>query len=252
MARDDQTEMGGDSPRLPTTHWSELAKLGAPVTTEHRAALAVLLQRYWKPVYCYLRRRGFNNEDAKDLVQEFFTSALEKELFQRADPTRGRFRAFLLACLDRFVANVQRAKRAKRRRPAKGIVSIQQLSEEMEIPFEPSEDETPDKIFDRSWASELVLRVLRQLQKECHTTGKQAHYLVFHRRLIAPVLEGAEPPAMAELAEELGVTPKQAANLLLTARRAYQRLLREEIKLYAASEDEVEFEVQDVFTYLAV
>jgi len=31
-----------------------------------------MLKTYWKPVYCYLRCKGYDNEQAKDLTQGFF------------------------------------------------------------------------------------------------------------------------------------------------------------------------------------
>lgn len=88
----DKTDVGGGRKSFPTTHWSQLAAVRDGMTAEHRDALNFLIRQYWKPVYCYLRRRGYGNEDAKDLVQEFFTSWLVKEVFGRADPARGRHR----------------------------------------------------------------------------------------------------------------------------------------------------------------
>lgn len=61
---------------------------------ERRPILDFLIRRYWKPVYCFVRRSGFDDEHAKDLVQEFFMVVLSKNLFAKADPTRGRFRIF--------------------------------------------------------------------------------------------------------------------------------------------------------------
>ncbi len=71
MAFDD-TEMGGKRAEFPSTHWSVLAAVRGTITPAHREAINLLIKRYWKPVYCYLRRRGHGNEGAKDLVQEFF------------------------------------------------------------------------------------------------------------------------------------------------------------------------------------
>ncbi|MBN1346315.1 MAG: hypothetical protein JXQ73_26745, partial [Phycisphaerae bacterium] len=101
MAPSDDTEMGEGGGRFPTTHWSLLAEVRGELTPAHRVVLNLMIERYWKPVYCYVRRRGFGNEDAKDLTQEFFSSWLQRDVFGRVDPSRGRFRSFMLACLDR-------------------------------------------------------------------------------------------------------------------------------------------------------
>ena len=62
---------------------------------EAREALAMLCQAYWYPIYAFVRRRGFSPEQARDRTQDFFAYVLERELIARADPARGRFRAFL-------------------------------------------------------------------------------------------------------------------------------------------------------------
>ena len=51
----------------------------------------------------------------RDLTQEFFVSALERRLFRRYDPRRGRFRTYLRACLDGSAANARKAAARVRR-----------------------------------------------------------------------------------------------------------------------------------------
>ena len=251
MAQSEETEIGGSRRRFPTTHWSQLAVVRDSPTREHQDVLNLLIQRYWKPMYCYVRHRGYGNEDAKDLVQEFFTLWLVKRLFGRADPKRGRFRTYLLSSLKNFLSNARRAAHAQRRRPPGGFVSIHKLATDEGVAFEPVERETPEAVFNRTWATELVLRVLRLLEEECRATDKEAHYDLFRQRIINPALNGAQPPTLRELAQALGLTEKQAANRLVTARRAYQRLLREEIRIYASSEEDLAMEVRDLFHFLA-
>ena len=71
----DQTDMGGTRGAFLTTHWSliEGVKDGSG---RDGALIELLLRTYWKPVYCYLRRKGYGNEQAKDLTQDFFLSQL--------------------------------------------------------------------------------------------------------------------------------------------------------------------------------
>lgn len=251
MPRRDETEMGGSQVGFPTTHWSMLAAVRGTMTDGHRNVLSLLIQRYWKPVYCYIRRRGHSNEDAKDLVQEFFTSWLVKELFGRADPTRGRFRSLLLSSLDNFIKNAHRAKHAKRRRPPGGIVALDVLLGDEDMVFEPSDDETPERAFNRVWVHELLLRVLGVLEQEYRIAGKEQEYALFRSHVVAPALTGANPPPMAESARGIGLTQKQASNRLVTARRAYQRLLREEVRLFASSDEDVAAEIRDLFDFLS-
>lgn len=235
-----------------STHWSKLLAAGGGNSAERRDALNWLLARYWKPVYCYIRRCGYCEEDAKDLVQEFFTACLGGGFFGQADPARGRFRNFLLGALKHFLANHRRAVHAQKRQPAQGLVSLDQAAatDSGAARFEPADPETPEAVFYRAWVADLALRVLRRLEAESRATGKQAHYELLRQRLALPALEGLPPPPLCELAGRFGLSEKQAANCLLTARRAYRRLLKEEIRTYAESEDEVSEELGHLLAFL--
>ena len=240
------TDMGGSNRRLPTTYWTDLLGLADASPTSYEASINLLIQKYWKPVYYYFRRFGLSNEDAKDLTQRFF---IERNVFGRANPSRGRFRALLYSSLDNFRRNAHRAANAKRRRPPEGIVSIEDLIPENGTAFDLPAAATPEDGFSRDWIATLIRRVLDRFQQECQSTGKDVHYVLFHERIVRPSLEGSRCPSIEELADDLGLARKQASNRLLTARRGFQRLLREEIRTYAASDDEVALEMSEVFTF---
>jgi len=179
----DETDIGGPQHGFPTTHWSLLAELRGPLTPAHREILNLLIRQYWKPVYCYLRSRGYKNEQAKDLVQEFFTYGLGKDLFGRADRNRGRFRTFLLTSLNNFVKNRHRDERVERRHPVQGIISLEDIAGEDELRFEPSDRETPEMTFQRAWARDLLRRVLKRFEADCSRSGKTIHYAIFSNEL---------------------------------------------------------------------
>lgn len=247
----DETEIGGERAGFPSTHWSELGAVRRTVTREHRAVLNLLIERYWKPVYTYIRRRGQPNEESKDLAQEFFTSWLQKDLFGRAVPARGRFRTFLLSCLRNFLANANRKACAQKRLPRQGFVSIRDISDRDTPGFEPIERETPEMAFNKVWVLDLLRRVLNAFAQECRGSGKEIHAKIFNARIVRPALEGAAPPSMRALGRRFGLTQKEVANRLVTARRAFRRLLRDEVRGYASSEQDVEAEIQDLFQTLA-
>src|SRR4051812_1370141 len=111
------------------TRWSLVARAGQGDAPAARAALAELCRDYWKPVYGYVRRRQRDEHEALDRTQAFFAHLLEKDFFHRADPRRGKFRAFLLTALKNFLIN--EADRDRRGRPAKGVVfSLGAMNEE--------------------------------------------------------------------------------------------------------------------------
>ncbi len=58
---------------FPATRWSLIVAARSAQPEERRRALEVLIAAYWKPVYKYIRLRWEkDNEEAKDLTQDFF------------------------------------------------------------------------------------------------------------------------------------------------------------------------------------
>src|SRR5690349_20416489 len=99
------THADGAAGGLHTTHWSVVLLAGHGVSAKATAALEALCQNYWYPLYAFARRQGLGPEDGQDATQQFFAVFLEKNYFSQADPSRGRFRSFLLASFKHFLAN---------------------------------------------------------------------------------------------------------------------------------------------------
>ena len=216
-------------------------------SAEQHAALTFLMGLYWKPVFFFTRRQGVKEEEAKDLTQTFFLQCLHRELFSKADPVMGRFRSFLIRSLKNFLNNSRKYAAAGIRRPAGGLVSIDELAADEGTGFEPRENETAEDVFNRAWATEVIRQVLRMLEAEYLEAGKSTHVEIFRQRIVFPMLEGAEAPALAVLGARLGISEKQAGACLVTTRRAYQRLLRDFIRQYAVSDADLREEVRDLF-----
>ena len=239
---------------FPITRWSVVAALKGDAPAALQEALNYIAQRYWKPVYLFVRQRGYEEEHAKDLVQEFFMRALSNDLFAKADPGKdgkGRFRNFLLGSLKNFLANAHRDAHAQKRHPSQGFVAINEMETESGPVVVPKDTKTPDEAFHRNWLHELVLKVLRALEMECEISGKQAHFELFRQRLIAPMLEGSEVPSLQQLAERFELNVKAVDGRVVRLRRDYQRLMREEIRRYATSDQDVAAEIQDLWRFMA-
>lgn len=67
-----------------TTHWSLVLNARDPDSPQAGEALEKLCCSYWYPLYAYVRRRGLDQESAKDLTQGFFTRLLEKNYLARS------------------------------------------------------------------------------------------------------------------------------------------------------------------------
>src|SRR3954465_14788332 len=113
--RSNSSESGSKYSAFELTRWTIIQRAGDASSPEADAALNALCEAYWQPLYYYIRRRGQNHEDAKDLTQGFFARLLEKNYLSAVDRRKGKFRSFLLASLEHFLANHWRDSRAQKR-----------------------------------------------------------------------------------------------------------------------------------------
>ena len=248
MVRQENTETGQYGREFPVTHWTLIRSAREGTEETKKSALDRLIRLYWKPTYCWLRRSGYDDATAKDLVQDFFLSWIREGKFGKANPSRGRFRSFFLTCLRNFIKNYERSMRARSRHPSKPLQRIDILNTDDFI-IELSVEGTPEDSFNLAWVRELMLRVLRSLEKHFLANGKECHYKLFRWRIIDPILENKPQPTFENLAKKVNLTEKQTSNCVITARRAYQRLLKEEIQMYASSDEEVAAEIRDLFRF---
>ena len=94
------------------TRWTLVLTAADRDSPTAEEALAKLCEDYWRPLYAFLRRRGYKTEDAEDLVQTFIELLLKKNFLEQADRSRGRFRTFLLSALGHFLSNQAKAARS--------------------------------------------------------------------------------------------------------------------------------------------
>ena len=80
-----------------------------------RKALAAFCEAYWPPLYTFLRRRGYSQADAQDIVQGFFEHLFQHNTLSRADQEKGRLRTFLLGSLQNFLLKERERMRALKR-----------------------------------------------------------------------------------------------------------------------------------------
>jgi DNA-directed RNA polymerase specialized sigma24 family protein len=235
----DSTSIGGLETWFPPTDWNAILE-GASVGPH----LAQIAKRYWKPCYCYLRRKGYDNETAKDLVQGFFLDVVTRRgLVAKADPARGRFRTFLLTALSHYVTDVLH-RRDKRLGPPAVQLGLEELPQT--VPQDPA------GAFAYSWAAELIDQVLRELETACRRDGLPLHWEIFRDRLLRPMLDNTPPPGLAELCARYGVRDERlASNMIITVKRRFQALLREHLQAGEGSEAAFRAELGQLIEILA-
>lgn len=224
--------------QFPTTRWTQVLAAGDPRREEARSALASLCENYWYPLYAYLRRRGYSSDQAQDLTQGFFIRVLEGRYLDRAEPEKGRFRAFLLTSLKFFVADEEHRRRAHKRGGGV-VVPLEVSSGEERYQREPAHEETPERIFERRWALSVLERVVENLRNEFVQHGRPEHY----ERLKVFLLGKSDAP-YATLAQELNTSEGALKVAIHRLRKRYRELFRQEIADTVADPREVESELR--------
>ena len=232
-----------------TTHWSLIDDIQAGADRD-RALINLLFQRYWKPVYCYLRRKGCDNEQAKDLTQGFFHEVvLGRGLVERADQSKGRFRSFLLHALDQYIINERAKQTAVTRIPKDKLVSLEGV-DPSKLPEEMLECDS-NSSYNYAWVSGLLDQVLSAVRKGCREGGLQTHWEVFSARVVRPILDGTAAPSMGEICARLGIEDtRQASNMIITVKRRFRQTLRRHIRNTVVSADQVDEELDEIIKFL--
>ncbi|UCD51127.1 MAG: sigma-70 family RNA polymerase sigma factor [Phycisphaerales bacterium] len=251
MKTDDYTRMGGSGRRFPTTHWTAIDAVQPTDDTRNRLLVEELIKDYWKPVYCYLRRKGYGNEEAKDLTQGFFQEAvLGRKLIQRADPTRGRFRTLILTALDRYLANAHRSQTAKKRIPGDRLIPLD-LADDNHLP-QSAGDLTCEESFNYAWVSTMLDSILEEVEAQCRRRSMAVHWKLFKERVLQPIFEGKDPPSLAEVCARCGIDdPAKASNMIISVKRRLRGALKRHVRQSVVSDAEISEEMQQLAQFLA-
>lgn len=231
-----------------TTHWSMvIAAAKGSDSGEAKRALAQLCETYWYPLYAFVRRKGYNPNEAQDLTQEFFANVLINATFQKADQTRGRFRSFLLTSMQNFLANQHRAKIALKRGGGVQHLPLDFHKGEDRYQQEPIESMTPEKMYERRWAMTLMKRVLDRLADEQTQAGKGE---VFDT--LKHYLGGTDDQRpYREIAQQLNMPEGTIKVNVHRLRKRCRELLRDEISQTVETEAAVDDELRDLFQIVA-
>ena len=249
MTPSDATSVALPAQMFATTQWTAVLAAGDNSSPEAHEALQQLCTTYWYPLYAYVRRQGRSVEDAQDLTQEFFARLLDRDRksLRQADPTRGRFRTFLMTSLKNFIINEW--SKANRQKRGGGCQTISMDAEETETRFrsEPADERSPDRAFERRWALVLLNRVLDKLQKEYAAAGRGE---LFDE--LKSTLTGADnEDSYVEIGQRLGMTEGNIKVAVHRLRGRYRELLREEIARTVDDSTSVDEEMRDLFAALS-
>ena len=211
------------------------------------AALAGLYQAYWYPLYAYLRRRGYIEHDAEDLVQSFYAFLQEKHALAKADRERGKFRTFLLSSLQNFLSHEQERARAQKRGGGRELIFLDAVEAKERYQLEPAEAETPETLFETRWAHALLEQTLAGLRADFIARGKQRLFDALQPFLTAETGDTSYQTAAGQLGLPLSAVKTSIRRLRLD----YRARLREEIGRTVSAPEEIDEELRYLRKVLA-
>jgi RNA polymerase sigma factor (sigma-70 family) len=240
-------QSGQTSASFAATRWTLVLAAGEGADKRQADALGELCRVYWQPIYAYIRHCGQPPAEAEDLTQGFFARLIEHSDLSAADPSRGRFRAFLMACLRNFMANQYDREMAAKRGGRVHISRLEFGNADERYQREPVHDLTPDKLFERRWAITVLDRVLAQLCEYYADADKLSLF-----EALKPLLtkEDGEKDSCADIAAQLGMTSNAVKTAAYRLRVLYRQTLRAQIAETVATEEEIDEEIRYLLAVL--
>lgn len=217
-------------------------------STGSRAALEQLCQNCWYPIYAFIRRSGKSAEDAEDLCQGFFQRVLSARLFAAADPEKGKLRTFLLTCLKRYMAD-EHDRILSQKRGGGRVVEFDSLSAEEQYQAQPVDTTTPDRLYQKQWALQIIDSAMMSVENTWQQEGKGGLFNV-----LKPFLgfsQSTEPNYQAT-ADQLGLN----LNTLKSHIRRLRSRWRDEVMAQVAATlddptpEEIKAELRELNTWV--
>jgi len=229
---DADTAIGGPGGQFPSTRLSLLEATASDLSSD---AMDQVIALYWKPVYRFIRLKfQKSNEDAKDLAQGFFASALQRDFLSHFDPAKASFRTYLRMAVERYAANQYAAANCQKRG---GEIQIEPLEEQEVV------TESPELEFEREWRRQLFFLALDDLRAHCDHSGKQVQFSVFSDY----DLSDGDRPSYADLATKYDVAETSVTNYLAWARRMLRGFVLDRLRTTTADSRELHQEMRRVW-----
>lgn len=189
--------------------------------------------RYVKSVLSRSLKRAAHEDEAQDIVQDYFSQCLEKNWLTRDVESIRCFRAYLQMQLKRFVYKHLEHKFAQKRNPG-AMASAETLEGVVGDSVDPSDVE-----LDQGWISVAIEQALGELRE-----GNE-QYAEIIADLLRTQGEGSD-----DLGERLDKTPQQLTHLRHRARKRFGVLFHEQLRQTVLDEEAFEDLCQRLESYL--
>jgi DNA-directed RNA polymerase specialized sigma24 family protein len=242
---DDSSQNLGARGSFQETLWGQVFAAGKQNLPESQEAMAALYKTYSLPIYSFLRRSGHDRQKAKDLAHDFFGYLWEHNLVAKADPSRSRFRNFLIGVLKKFVLNQYKEHNTLKGGAGYQFVSIDAETAEGIYANEPATDETPETIFERHWVLTVLAQARDRLRMEFMKSGTREQF-----NAVEPFLTGEKEDRFASLAKTLGKSEGAVRTVVSRLRAKHRALVVEVISQTLVNKEDAEAEFQHLIATL--
>lgn len=230
-----------------TTQWSIVISSRVQDSTVRHASLTELCEKYWYPLFAFLRRKGHSPDEAADYVQSFFVELIDKDFLKSVEPEKGRFRWFLMSAVKRFVGKQIEKQRAQKRGGDRKIFSVDLANAEQRYQTEPIDGWSAEKLFDRRWAMTVLEEALEILRADHEARGKLELYQQLQPTLAGITMNADQYQAIGETLNLSAGAVKVAA---LRLRQKYRDAIQGIVAQTVSESDEVDSELDALLTAL--
>jgi RNA polymerase sigma factor (sigma-70 family) len=206
---------------FPTSIWTTILS----IREDPERVRDLVVRRYRKPVYEFIRRQNLSHEDAEDVTQEVFTQICREGFLEKANRRKGRFRTLLLAVTRHLVASFRRRELAAVR-DRRRAVTLEG--------FDIAQEHEGDGDFDDLWVQNLVNLAMDRLKDDptVEALGLQ--------------LQGR---SYQEIAAAIHKSETDVTNYIHRAKKKLRLEIERQIREYSGA-DQVEAEVASLLHYL--
>ena len=239
--------MSTSGDQFATTKWTLVWQAAAEQGNTDKPAMEQFILGYWQPLYLFARQKGLTASDAEDATQEFLCEALDGRLLAAADPSRGRFRSYLITAWKRFLIDRYRKQSAE-----KAGGKMRRLSLDMSLGekiFQANGDRQSgeaESTFHRAWAGALLEQARQRLLSEYVQRGRDALFMLLWPKVTGPL--GSEQ--YIQLASQANMSASAVKVALFRLRQRFGETLRAVIAETVDDPNEIDSELSELMTSL--
>ena len=241
-------EMTTPQHSMSQTNWAQMRDAASGSSTA-QASLDAIARRAWPAIYAFVRASGHTNDAATDLTQGFIADVfLGRNLIEKADQERGRFRTLLMSAVRNYLNDSHRRKTAVTRTPAQGLRSLHAMHD-VGHEVQDLAGVSPERAFHTRYVGAIVRAAASRLQRELVADGNEISWEIFRMRVLQAAMTG-DVRGYDEIANALGIDKGTCAARVLLAKRRFAKLLKEEILTTVEDPADLDDEVAQLLALL--